>query len=634
MKRITKLVISNFRAFFDCYEIELSKGENLLIYGENGSGKSSLFKSLNNFLSSSRNTAYPYVKHHNKNTEEGILSFTFNDYNPATNSITSQFGSVIDFGSSSVSTDTEQFIKTADIAKGFLDYKGLLAVYNHDEAQPNLFELIILNLFKEFTPTHLGETEAIGKKFNKLFKKITEAYNRNTYDYRDGVPEMAAFETLINQVLKEVFLQLNAFLIKYFKLNMRVWYSLTPLVATGWWRVISKELKLDVKLNGVVIRHQSDFLNEARLSALAVCLYLAVIKRNPQPIDFKVLFLDDVFIGLDLTNRLPILDIIKNEFSDYQVFISTYDRHLHELAKRKFETEVPGKWKSIELYVGKDQIDNQPVDRPILIKGESHFEKATQYLHDRRKPDYPAAANYFRKALEQIILEEVPAYEKTDTENKIQILDYKLGPLIYKTKRFLERLNQSTETIDKIITLLPSLLHPLSHHEITSPVYRGELQIIESLIPKFLAELKSLDIPNKVKCSLVESRTRLRIKYTINNATGHFSYYYLRTVEPLLLSRDNIGNISISQTKCFIEGCYGENNGNEVEGSRKNFSDEQKAHPDNNFNSIWEAYDRIHNRIIQFPIIGNFPQDANYLDAIDFLDQLGVYQSLNNVIVW
>jgi hypothetical protein len=33
----------------------------------------------------------------------------------------------------------------------------------------------------------------------------------------------------------------------------------------------------------------------------------------------------------------------------------------------------------------------------LLVK--SHFEKGSQYLHDRQKPDYPAAANYFRKAL-------------------------------------------------------------------------------------------------------------------------------------------------------------------------------------------------------------------------------------------
>lgn len=634
MKRITKLEISNFRAFYDSYVIELTKGENLLIYGENGSGKSSLFKSLNNFFSSSQNISFPYVKHYSKATEDGMLSFTFNNYDISTNEITSQYGEVISFGSNMVTTASEQFVKTAELTKGFLDYKGLLAVYNHTEAQPNLFDLIIHHLFKDFIPTHLGGTHPLGSRFSQLYKKITQAYNRKTYDYWDGVPEMAAYENLLRQVLDEVFLQLNAFLIKYFKLNLRVWYALTPLVSIVWWREIPTEIQLEIKLNGVLVRHQSDFLNEARLSALAICLYLAVIKKNPQQIDLKVLFLDDVFIGLDLTNRLPILDILKNEFSDYQVFISTYDRHLYELAKRKFETEKPDKWKSIELYVGRDEIAGQPVDRPILVVGETHYEKATQYLHDRRKPDYPASANYFRKALEQIIQDEVPGYEKADIENKVQILDYKLGPLIYKTKRFLERLDQNTETIDGIITLLPSLLHPLSHHEITSPIYRGELLQIEKLITKFSAVLKALDCPTKIRCSPLEGRTEIRIKYTINNGTGHFSYYHLRTNEPMLLINDGGGIIKISATKCFIEKCYGENNGAEVPGSRKNYNNEEKAHADSNFNSILEAYDTIHSRIILFPPIGNFPKNVNYLDAIHYLDQEGNYQPIIDVIAW
>jgi len=633
VKRITKLEISNFRAFFDCYEIELNKGENLLIYGENGSGKSSLFKSVNNFLSSSQNTAFDYVRHHSKDTEEGNVTFTFNDYDLATNAITSAFGEVISFGTQGVTTDTEQFLKTAELTKGFLDYRILLAVYNHNEPQPNLFELIVETLLKEFIA--VGGTHPMGKRFVELKKKVTEAYTRNTYDYWNGVPEMAAYETQLRTVLDGLFQQLNDFLTLYFDLSIVVSYSLTPFIAPAAnWRYIPAELKLVIMLNGKLVSHQSDYLNEARLSALAICLYLAILKRNPQLIDYKVLFLDDVFIGLDTTNRLPILDIIKNEFSDYQVFISTYDRHLFELAKRKFETETPGKWKSVELYVGKDSIDNQPVDRPILVVGQTHFEKGSQYLHDRQKPDYPAAANYFRKALEQIMLEEIPPFEKADIENKIQILDYKLGPLIYKTKRFLERLNHSTDSVDRIITLLPSLLHPLSHHEISSPVYRGELQIIESLIPKLLKNIKALDIPNKIRCSPVEGRTRLRIKYIIDDASGHYSFFYLRTLEPLLLTRDEIGNISISLTKCLTEGCYGINNGNEVAGSRRNFTDEQKAHQDNNFNSIWDAYDRIHNRIIQFPQVGNFPQDANYLDAIEYLDQQGNYQLITNVIVW
>lgn len=624
MKRITKLEISNFRAFFDSYTVELNKGENLLIYGENGSGKSSLFKSLNNFLSSSQNPAFNYVKHHNKNAEEGILSFTFNDYNPATNTITFPYGEVISFGSNVVTTDTEQFIKTADLTKGFLDYKGLLAVYNHNEAQPNLFGLIVEILLREFIP--VGGTHPMGKRFIYLKNEIETAYTRVTWQYRNAITGITAYETALRNVLKGVFLQLNAFLIKYFKLNLRVWFSLTPFAAPpNNWKLVPTELKLEIKLNGVVIRHQSDFLNEARLSALAICLYLAVIKRNPQPIDFKILFLDDVFIGLDLTNRLPILDIIKNEFSDYQVFISTYDRHLYELAKRKFETEVSGKWQSIEIYVGKDQIDNQPVDRPILVVGESHFEKATQYLHDRKKPDYPAAANYFRKALEQLIQDFIPKWETADAENT-QLPDYQLTQLILRAKRFLENAGHPVTHINQIYSLLSTLLHPLSHHEIISPVYRGELTIIENSFLKLKEQLQNLDIPNNYKCCL-EQGTRLKMTFEISAATNHYSFYEILLKAPLTMKFNGGLAPIISKVHCVVDKCYGHNGATPY----PSFNPDKK-NANFNYESLQNAYERIHNYLTG-TAIGAFPMAANYLTTIEVHDGTN-WQPITNKIVW
>ncbi len=51
--RITEIEIKNFRAFYGSYQINLHKaGKNLLIYGENGSGKSSLYMALKLFLES------------------------------------------------------------------------------------------------------------------------------------------------------------------------------------------------------------------------------------------------------------------------------------------------------------------------------------------------------------------------------------------------------------------------------------------------------------------------------------------------------------------------------------------------------------------------------------------------------
>jgi hypothetical protein len=126
------------------------------------------------------------------------------------------------------------------------------------------------------------------------------------------------------------------------------------------------EVDLNVWLRGNRINDTREnhltVLNEARLSALAISIYLAGIIITPQlGLEFKILFLDDIFIGLDMSNRLPLLKILcefrkpiisqlVNEesgeivrtiaeidgmkqydpepfFVNHQIFITTYDRN-------------------------------------------------------------------------------------------------------------------------------------------------------------------------------------------------------------------------------------------------------------------------------------------------------------------
>ena len=55
--KITKIEIKNFRAFPKDYHIDLyNAGKNLLVYGENGSGKSSLYLALKYFFESDIDT--------------------------------------------------------------------------------------------------------------------------------------------------------------------------------------------------------------------------------------------------------------------------------------------------------------------------------------------------------------------------------------------------------------------------------------------------------------------------------------------------------------------------------------------------------------------------------------------------
>ena len=75
-----------------------------------------------------------------------------------------------------------------------------------------------------------------------------------------------------------------------------------------------------------MIDDYNQVLNEARLSAISTCIYLASIKNNPQAIEYKLLFLDDIFIGLDMGNRLPILKMRLCQNADTAFFMRKAQR--------------------------------------------------------------------------------------------------------------------------------------------------------------------------------------------------------------------------------------------------------------------------------------------------------------------
>lgn len=48
--KITKISVQSFRAFDEPFELDLDGGRNLLLHGENGSGKSSIYVALKRFF--------------------------------------------------------------------------------------------------------------------------------------------------------------------------------------------------------------------------------------------------------------------------------------------------------------------------------------------------------------------------------------------------------------------------------------------------------------------------------------------------------------------------------------------------------------------------------------------------------
>ena len=630
MKGITKIEIENYRAFFDSYSIDLPQNQNLLVYGENGSGKSSLFKALNNYLTSSRDPTFLFTKNNYRLIgDDGAIGITFNDVDVATNLPIAGTEQLLSFGSAA-SNHNVIYVQNSELIKGFLDYRSLLDIYNNNEPRPNLFKLIVLKiLHKQYNP---ARTFRYGEKWQQLQNDlISVPYTRNDWVHRNAIDALPLYEADLRQTLRTIFKYLNDILLRnYFaELNIQLRFDLQPMdfnyTHNKWDWNTTADLRLNVIQNGKVVPDDyNDFLNEARLSAFAVCIYLAALKTNPELFEYKILFLDDVFIGLDTSNRFPVLNILKEEFKGHQIFVTTYDRHMYELAKRKFEIEIPGKWKTAEFYVDHDNVGGQAFDKPIIVEGETHFNKAVKFLNDRENPDYPAASNYFRKALEEIIHDYMPPYELTDAENT-QIPDHKLNKRVLVTKNFLNKTGNSEEHINAIAGIITALLHPLSHHEIKSPIYKREMQIAENALPKLKNQLVTLDHATSFKCML-EFKKRLRITFMINAGIPNIAIYELVIEENLLKKNNGAAAPTISLCKCRVISTF-EQNGPTTTGPISIPVETTKFH----YISLERAYDSIYTFLTV--IKGAFPKEADYINAFEYHDGT-VWQPLSSILVW
>ena len=108
--------------------------------------------------------------------------------------------------------------------------------------------------------------------------------------------------------------------------------------------------------------------------------------------------LDDVLIGLDHSNRLPVLDVLHTYFADWQIVLLTHDRVWFEMSR--FHLGNGGHWKCLEVFEGEDSARGIPAPT-VRTTGDkaamSSLEQARAFLADHH---IPAAANYTRAAFE------------------------------------------------------------------------------------------------------------------------------------------------------------------------------------------------------------------------------------------
>lgn len=469
--RITKIKTKNFRAFRGTLEIDLHKaGKNLLVYGENGSGKSSLYLALKSFLESSEDTANRFENHQN-------IFIKDDGYTKLHLQADSVSNECIYKWSRTVRETENQRIIDASKAKGFLDYRTLQETHNvnQDKEDVNVFVLLIDNLLANT----IGENSnrSLADNWDNLRNaprprrnattKIAELEEQVESFNNELTGKLAQLQTLTSEILNEfgynVILDLGFDKIKYNR-HDKILHN--------------QQISLKVKFFDRDLATYHSFLNEAKLSAIALSIYFAGFLLQPDS-ELKIFALDDVLIGLDMSNRFPVLDILTKYFSEYQIFLMTYDKAWYEIVKQW--ASANGQWKAVEFYFA--QTDR--FEMPVYVENKAYLEKAQEHLD---ACDYKACAIYTRTAFETIINkycedERLPVRYRSDPK-KLDSQDF--WDSIKIKNKVNGKLDQTL--IQKIELCRSVILNPLSHATVVN-IPKQELEDAMKAVDELQNEL-------------------------------------------------------------------------------------------------------------------------------------------------
>jgi energy-coupling factor transporter ATP-binding protein EcfA2 len=411
MSRLAAIKICGCRGFLHPVTIWLSShdekgkltgaGKNLVLYGQNGSGKSSLFRAIQEFFRLD-DKGKPFAAHKNifsdrlagRTVTEGHITVHFTD------------GSSHRWPNGAdrpvAATGSPVLLQEAARRKGLLDYRALLQTnFIHRTGRVNVFDLVVKELLSEMTVTQPGGTSTT---LGKLWKAVEDAHLPKLYHYRRRLRHADytrnAFNTAFAGVLPDLQQKTNEMLNRLLAPGVtvgldfpRVGYNPTGRHFTGG------QLLLEATLYGETILEHQHFLNEARLSAIGLAIYFAsLLVSIPAPVPGALaypglLVLDDVLIGLDMSNRLPVLKLVREVFAEWQVLLMTHDRVWFDLIRG--DTEQTGEWKYMRLRELQTTL-RQPT-QPVIEPSYSALRQAEFHLN---AGELVAAAIHIRSGVE------------------------------------------------------------------------------------------------------------------------------------------------------------------------------------------------------------------------------------------
>ncbi len=405
--KLHRIEIKNFKAFRD-FTLNL-EGRHLLLYGPNGSGKSSLYWALYTFLQSARKSSSQVAKYFDSGNQQNLLNIYEQEEatpKPGKIAITmrdteTRNNTTYRISQSLHETKNQPVIEKGNLASDFITYRFFFGFSDFRNSEKfdiwPLFEKEIL----PFCVSTSGNSPI--SYWNAIKDEYPNPYNRSglggTYAFDAFKRNTNTFAAMLPGIINSISTEAQRFYDCHFaggdpaRVTLRLGVA-TPPAAVGSnlkeFNFTKPVIEFGVQIGGQTIHKPQAFLNEAKLTQLALSVRFAASLVNLHESDLKLLVLDDLLVSLDMSNRMKVVEILLSEtFSNYQKIILTHDLGFFREFRRKVGAGS-AEWCFFRL-------EGNAAENIEARSEKSDIQKAEEYLHGYNLDE---AALCLRKACE------------------------------------------------------------------------------------------------------------------------------------------------------------------------------------------------------------------------------------------
>ena len=576
MPTISKIKIRNFKGFPNEESVIDFEDKNVLLYGENGSGKSSIYWALYTLLQASTKSPSDIAKYFTPNNPENLINLHFIKNHPsfAVNAAgeieqpqsigqNSYVEVYFDDGrmekldvsglSGTVLLGNRDLAFTENLNRhsDFIANRLLINFYNYRNSKEiNLWQVFVRDIF----PFLFNSAGSGNRTLSQDLKRINNTkpfklYSDNTFTlskstnwqnrFNDSIDD---FNRDVSYWLGEINTNVNDFYQTHFEslyndgLRMSLDYKRPLEFLKGrpqfyqfggndyerWYNLTDLNepiisLKIETENSDgtyTTINRPQSYLNEAKLTSIALAIRFSLLHINIRPeFDGQFLALDDLLISLDMGNRDKVMDIILSEYTDrFKIYLFTHEKSFYDFCLYKIEQHKQKRIWSIQEIYEPKEIG----DKPVIINSQfTNYDKAKKYFEAK---DYVTTSLYLRKEFEKVVKSRLPKeYTKT--------VDGEFHNLAHYWKLFREHFKKLGLNMDVVSPLMDNhfkqsktfILNRQAHHNLSEPVYTIELKKIFTLID----DLKNrFPIPNST--IILSKGIELIFKHTTLNYTFEF----------------------------------------------------------------------------------------------------------------